>query len=359
MNKIIILIAFLATLSCATKKTMSEDLDTRIKDAISEQIGPNGMVGAIVGVYEKERVRYYAFGSRKKDEKTLIDENTLFEIGSITKTFTSLLFAQAIELKLVTPETTLAEIRPEWKNERLGTIKLMELATHTSGLPRLPCNLKWKDDRYPYADYTEKEFIQSITDKEIQASSCKTSESGKKVSYSNWGTGLLGEALAHRAGLSYSALVKKWITKPLRMNQTVINLRKDQLKDLANGYNFNHEPIGEWNKLALQGSGSIKSSAKDMMIYAKAFLYPESTPIGPALRRTYAQIYTFEGVRIGYNWFFTPGGSIWHDGMSGGYSSFMKIYLKNKEVIFMLANTATPTKCLIEAAEKIECDPKN
>jgi CubicO group peptidase (beta-lactamase class C family) len=260
-------------------------------------------------------------------------------------------------LVLVKKETTLGEIRPEWKKEKLGSITLIELATHRSGLPKLPCNLHYRDEKYPYADYTQNDLVMSLKDEVIAANpKCSLKDHpSSEIHYSNWGAGLLGDAIAHVAKSTYPKLLKKWITDPLGMHDTVVNLNKNQKKRLAKGYDHNLTPRGLWDRKTLDGSGAIRSTAKDLIKYAQAFLHPELIPFESSLRRVMTLEYQDEQAKIGYNWFITPTGSIWHNGMTGGYSSMIKIYLKNDFAIFNLVNTEYSLECFIAAVEEVAC----
>ena len=345
--------------SCASSAKLDTDihLKEKLKSAIEPQMSTRS-AGAIIGILDKGSVSYLSFGKKNLSNSSPIDENTLFEIGSLTKTFTSLLFSIAIEKGLVTNETTLSEIRQEWKNQKLGQIKLIELATHRSGLPKLPCNLKFKDERYPYAIYTQKEFINSITDDVIAHTKCEIkNHPSLEIEYSNWGTAILGDAIAKVAHSTYPKLIEEWITKPLNMKDTVVHLNQEQKTRLAQGYQMDLKPIGLWDRKTLFGSGSIRSTAKDLMTYAQAMLHPENTSIKNAILRVQKLQYSHDGFGIGYNWFVTPANNIWHSGMTGGYSSLMKIYFKNDFAVFSLMNTANEINCLIETVEMIDCNP--
>ena len=327
----------------STLAQAGDDLSTRLSKVIEPQIEKR-IKSTIVGVYVKGNVQFLTYGNVRPDP------DTIFEIGSLTKTFTSLIFAIAIEKGLVTPDTTLAELRPEWLGQATGNIRLIELATHRSGLSRLPCDLKITNPANPYADYTEAQLIASITDRV----GCKfAAHPTQNVVYSNWGAALLGNAISAASKLSYGEMLKLWITEPLGMKDTVIKLSPEQRLKLAQGYNEQLKPAGLWDRQGLLGNGAIMSSARDIMLYVEAMLHPEKTSFPEAIKR----VETLQYVFIAYNWFVTSAGSIWHDGMTGGYSSLTKVYLKKDFAIFHLTNTEAEVKCFIEAVEEIPCQP--
>lgn len=336
---------FLSILISCSHKTPRPDLVERLNKTINPQLEKN-LKGAVVGIYDKGESKFLFYG-------TPAFENSLYEVASITKTFTSLLFSIAIEKGLVKPETKLSEVRPEWKNQKLGQITLIELATHRSGLSRLPCDFRYISEEDPYADYTEKDLINSITEKRLKNfKDCKiNSHPTNEILYSNWGAALLGNAIAFKAKSTYGKILKEWITDPLELKDTVIDLDDDQRKRLLQGYNDKLKPTGLWNRKGMIGNGAILSTPRDIMTYARAMLKPDETPLAPAIKR----VRTPQFHSIGYNWFFTKAGSIWHNGMNGGYSSFLKVYLHNDMIILYLTNTESEIKCFIEAAEEVPC----
>jgi CubicO group peptidase (beta-lactamase class C family) len=333
--------------------------EEKILAAVKPQMGKT-QVGAMVGFIENGEVRYIEFGEKNKGKNNAPNERTLFEIGSLTKTFTSLLFSIAIGKQLVNTETTLGDIRPEWNNEELGKITLLELANHRSGLPRLPCDLHSSNPQNPYLDYNEKELINSIKQKVIvKYPKCKVDQNRPtyKVNYSNWGAALLGNAIAYAAQSTYGSILQRWITEPLGMTDTVIETTTEQQSRLAQGYNENLSTTSLWTRPALLGNGAILSTASDIRKYAQAMLNPETTSMGPAIRRVQEEHYDDGVYKMGIGWFLTKGHNIWHSGKTGGFSSFMKVHFSNKFAVFSLSNSANDLKCLVEATENIACDP--
>src|ERR1700678_2829780 len=113
--------------------------------------------GIVVGIVEPSGRRVVAYGNLGKGDPRTVDGDTIFEIGSISKVFTSLLLADMVNRKEVTLDDPAAKYLPEnvTMPERSGkSITLLDLSTHSSGLPRVPDNLNPKDPTNPYADYT-------------------------------------------------------------------------------------------------------------------------------------------------------------------------------------------------------------
>src|SRR5208283_4407870 len=124
-----------------------------------------------------------------KNDKRALDGDTVFEIGSITKVFTALLLAdmaQRGEVALTDPVSKYLPKGVKMPGRNGHAIMLQDLATHTSGLPRLPSNMKPKDFMNPYADYTPELLYQFLSSYELPR------DPGSKWEYSNLGAGLLG-----------------------------------------------------------------------------------------------------------------------------------------------------------------------
>src|SRR5215470_2283012 len=172
-------------------------------------------VGIVVGVISPEGRRIVAYGQLEKGDPRPLNGDTLFEIGSTTKVFTSLLLADMVqrgEVKLDDPVSKY--LPPDVKvPERNGrAITLVDLATHTSGLPRMPSNFAPKDPGNPYADYTLDQLYRFLSSYQL------TRDIGSQYAYSNMGAALLGNALARGAGTDYEALVRSRICDPLGMS---------------------------------------------------------------------------------------------------------------------------------------------
>src|SRR5580704_13650102 len=211
-----------ATLTAQSPANTSVPSDAEIRKILVERIDTERQsVGLVVGVIEPTGRRVVAYGSLAKDDSRPLNGDTIFEIGSITKVFTSLLLADAVERHEVALSDPIAKYLPPQVKvpERGGrTITLQDLSTHTSALPRLPANFSPKDPSNPYADYSVEQLYQFLSGYTL------TRDIGSQYEYSNLGGGLLGHALARRAGVDYETLVRRRITGPLGMHDTVIAL---------------------------------------------------------------------------------------------------------------------------------------
>src|ERR1700733_12200103 len=191
-------------------------------------------VGIVVGVIDRGERRVITYGHLEKGDTRPLNGDTIFEIGSETKVFTSLLLADMVQRGEVALGDPVAKYLPTGTKmpERNGrSITFVDLATHTSGLPRLPANMSPKDPANPYADYSVEQLYQFLATYQL------TRDIGSEYEYSNLGGGLLGHVLALRARMTYEALVESRICTPLEMNSTRISLSPEMKSRLAAGHN--------------------------------------------------------------------------------------------------------------------------
>ena len=209
-------------------------------------------VGIVAGVVTPEGRRFVSYGTFGVADSRPVAPDSVFEIGSVTKVFTSLLLADMVQRGEVSLDDPVAKYLPaEVKVPERGgkKITLVDLATHTSALPRLPSNLAPKDASNPYADYSVEQLYGFLSGYEL------TRDIGSKMDYSNLGVGLLGHALARRTGMDYETLVRNRITGPLKMDDTGIRLSAAMKKRLAKGHNETRQPAGQLGSTDDRGRG--------------------------------------------------------------------------------------------------------
>jgi CubicO group peptidase (beta-lactamase class C family) len=321
--------------------------DAEIRNILVQRIDAYHQgVGMVVGVIEPQGRRIVAYGTLNQGDARPLGGDTIFEIGSITKVLTSLLLADMVQRGMVALSDPVVKYLPSEVKvpERAGrSITLLHLSTHTSGLPRLPSNLQPKDPADPYADYTAERLYQFLSTYQL------TRDIGSHFEYSNLGGGLLGFALARRAGMEYEALVRSRITTPLGMKSTGITLTPEMKARLAVGHNADLKAVSNWNFQALAGCGALRSSANDMLTFLAANLGYVKSPLAPAMasmlavRRPTGSPSLGE---IGLGWLMVKPSSqeiVWHNGGTGGYRSFVG-FLPNARVgVVVLSNTFTQT----------------
>ncbi|HXS03138.1 MAG TPA: serine hydrolase [Rhodanobacter sp.] len=266
------------------------------------------------------------------------DGDTVFEIGSVTKTFTALLLAREVEAKTVSLDTPVATLLPDFKiPSRHGKpITLGLLAEQFSGLPRLPGNLQPADLGNPYADYGRDRL------KAFLAGYMLPRDPGAAYEYSNLGFGLLGEALAQHAKLSYGELLQREVLAPLGMQSSGAELTSAMRARLAPGHDEEGGVARHWHWDVLAGAGTLLSTGDDMSRYLQANMGLLKTPLAAAMRLAHEPRRDIGGGdRIGLAWMThhtAQGDVIWHNGETGGYSSFIGFTSDGRRGVAILTN---------------------
>jgi serine-type D-Ala-D-Ala carboxypeptidase/endopeptidase len=319
--------------------------DSEIRKILVERIDTFHMgVGFVVGVIEPQGRRVVTYGSLNQGDPRPLNGDTIFEIGSVTKVFTSLLLSDMVQRGEVALADPVAKyLPPEVKVPERGgrVITLVDLSTHTSGLPRLPTNLKPKDPANPYADYSVEQLYQFLSSYQL------TRDIGSQFEYSNLGGGLLGHALARRAGMDYEAPVRSRITGPLGMSSTGIALTPEMKARLATGHDDKLAAVPNWDLPTLAGAGALRSTANDLLTFLAANLgYVKSPLASPmaAMLTVRRPLGGPKGGEIGLGWLITKPADdeiVWHNGGTGGYRSFVGFNPKTRVGIVVLSNTST------------------
>jgi D-alanyl-D-alanine-carboxypeptidase/D-alanyl-D-alanine-endopeptidase len=300
-------------------------------------------VGIVTGVVDSNGRQVFAAGKVTRGGNQAPDGDTVFEIGSITKVFTSLLLADMIEKGEVKADDPVAKFLPASVTlpSRNGRqITLLDLSMQVSGLPRLPGNLKPADPANPYADYDAPKLYDFLSRYKL------TRDPGEKYEYSNLAVGLLGHALALKAGMPYEELLRRRIFEPLGMTSTSITLSDDQKKRLAPGYDVSLQPVKNWDLGVLAGAGAIRSTVNDMLKFVAANLELTDSPLRAAMRRM-RSIKKDTGtpdLQIAMAWHILTSFDeqiYWHNGGTGGYRTFMGFNPATRQGVVILCNTFT------------------
>jgi CubicO group peptidase (beta-lactamase class C family) len=310
----------------------AELLPSRVAETAQERVAAGINQTIVFGVVDGDRSEVVAFG--KLDDGKSPDGSTVYEIGSVSKTFTATLLAEAVQSGRVTLDTPVAQLVPDFQiPERDGKqITLGLLATHYSGLPMLPSNLS-KDPANPYENYDAASFKTFLAGYQLQR------VPGAAYQYSNVDYGLLGYALGRSMHTTYEALLKKEILQPLGMTMTGVAFSEAMLAHLAPGHRKTGAPEKNWDLGVLAGCGGIRSTADDMLRYLKANMGIDQPPLMAAMK--FAQQPRAEmnqNSRIGLGWYTNWEGVIGHEGGTGGYRSFLGFV--GRRGIIVLTNTA-------------------
>ena len=305
-------------------------------------------VGVVAGVLVDDERIVVGHGRLSTTDPRQPGGDTVFEIGSVTKVFTSTVLADLVsrgELTLDTPVQGLLDGDVRVPGRDGAEITLEHLATHSSGLPRMPDNFDPADHDNPYVDYTEDRLYEFLSSHELARGV------GETVEYSNLGYGLLGHALARGTGRDYEALVAELVLEPLGMADTAVTLWPSLRERLAAGHDGSLDPVGLWDFAALSGAGSLRSTVNDMLLFLEANIDPWSSPLSEALRSAHARRADMPDpdMGIGLGWIVhdtKDGRMLWHNGGTGGYSSFVGFDPESQVGVVVLSNAAAPVDFL-------------
>ncbi len=315
--------------------------DDAVRKILADRVQNGSNLGLVAGIIGPDGSSVVSYGVFDQNDGRTPDGNTLFEIGSITKVFTSLLLADMVqrgEVSLGDPIEKYLPSNVKVPERNTRKITLQELANQTSGLPRLPGNLAPKDVANPYVDYSVEQLYAFLNSYQL------TRDPGSQYEYSNLGVGLLGHVLARQTGVSYEELVQTRICKPLGMNSTVITVPPSLKSRFTPGHNNQLLLTANWDLPTLAGAGALRSTARDLLVLLSAFLGYKQTPLAPAMALMTANRHS-TGVpdrEIALGWhIYTDEKSeiIGHGGGTGGYSSFLAYRPQTKTGSVVLSNT--------------------
>ncbi|MBR0751612.1 ATP-dependent Clp protease adaptor ClpS [Bradyrhizobium jicamae] len=320
----------------STNSTNAGLLPERVRNAAQERIATGTYPTLVFGVVDGDRSEVVAFG--KLDDGKVPDGETVYEIGSITKTFTATLLAQAVLSGRLTLDTPVAQLLPDFKipSGAGREITFGDLATHHSGLPRMPSNFMPQDPANPYADYDVVKLTAFLADYQLPR------EPGVSYEYSNLGYGLLGHALAQSASTTYDALVSDHILQPLGMTMSGTAFTDAMRARLAPGHDETGGAAKNWDLDAFAGAGALRSTANDMLRYLKANMGIGSSPLVAAMNLAQQPRSDMaKAVRVGLAWITTDKGIVSHNGGTGGYRGFLGFTADRKRGVIVLTNTTT------------------
>lgn len=312
-------------------------LPERVEKAAQERVAAGTYPTLVFGVVDGDSSEVVAFGAL--DDGKPPDGDTVYEIASVTKTFTATLLAQAVLSGRVALDTPVAQLLPDFKIPSRGgkQITLGELGTQHSGLPLLPFNLLPKDPADPYVDYDAAKLRAFLAGYQLPR------DPGASYEYSNLGFGLLGYALAESEHTTYGALVDKEILGPLGMTMSGTGLTDAMRARFAPGHDVMGKEVNGWDFDALAGAGAIRSTTNDMLRYLKANMGLAQSPLAAAMKLAQRPLSEMPGSsRIGLAWVTSEKGIVWHNGQTGGYRSFIGFTADGSRGLVILANMTVP-----------------
>jgi len=326
----------------AAQSSQTAPSNAEIREILVERIDQlRQSVGIVVGIVEPQGRRVVAYGALDSKDSRPLDGDTVFEIGSITKVFTSLLLADMAEhgeVQLTDPVRNYLPGQVRVPELHGGQITLRDLSMHVSALPRMPTNVDSTDPANPFADYSVTKLYEFLSSYQLPR------DVGSGFEYSNLGGALLGHALARRSGTDYGALVESRITRPLGMDNTRIPLTAEMKQHLAAGHAYALTPTANWDLGALDAAGALHSTANDLLKFLSATLGYTTSPLGPAMAAMVRDRQKIEEGEIALGWFIRSHGGVEivsHGGTTAGYRSFIGYDPKARIGVVVLSNTGT------------------
>jgi len=316
------------------------DPDGPHRAAVAAQIQPfldaEVLSGVVIGLYDAGKREIYGFGAGPGGKPPT--GGTLFELGSVTKVYTGLLLADAVQRREITLDAPVADLLPPGitvpTKDKIA-ITLKHLMLHSSGLPRLPPSLNApKPD--PYARYGEEQLYQDLLATEL------VTPPGTKIVYSNYGAGLLGFALGRKIGGGYAAALQERVLTPLGLRDTYLGFPPGAPR--AEGTNEDLQPMVPWTFDALAGAGALVSTARDQLTLIDAELDAvagSKLPLRAPMRLTQEAQLDEVGANAGLGWVIDREGRYWHNGGTGGFHAFVGFDPKSRRGIVILAATST------------------
>jgi len=325
----------------------------QVRERAARFMKKHAMVGMSIGVIDGSSSFTLNFGEVRAGSGVEPTSVTLYEIGSISKTFTSVVLAELVlkgRVRLDQPVKELLPVGQRVPQFEGREIRLVDLATHTSGLPRLPAEMIFAMfipgvALNPYKWYDAEDLYSYLGSYELRR------KPGEKYDYSNLGVGLLGLALARTAGTSYNDMVKRVICEPLAMDDTAVQLTDDQTSRLARGHSDRVtlkkvgvvEEASNWDfQDTFAGAGGMKSTTQDLMRYLSANLRVTAGNLEETLAFSHGTRFADGSTTLGLGWHKlnsrSGGELIYHDGGTGGYSSMMVFSVSRKEGVVVLCN---------------------
>lgn len=323
---------FLCIYSFAQPKTSIHDF---IKATTDSFFVKAKLPGILVMVDDGKTNELYTTGFANVETKKAFDANTIFEAGSISKTFTAFIVESVLKDNKINESSSIVDFLPDSlkDNKSLAHITFLSLLNHTSGLPRLPDNFSITEaDMQPYKNYSEKKLFAYLKTAQI--------DNAKKLEYSNLGNALAGVLASRIAKKPYQKLLAQYIFEPFKMKNEEKDLLKN--KNKSQGYFEGNTKAGYWDMNVMTPAGGIKCSGKEMFTYLQNISNQANEATKKIVDSLLSPTVAMNArIRIGRAWhtFEQKEKPIvyWHNGGTYGFSTFVGfIRDTNKKVLVVI-----------------------
>lgn len=318
--------------SCSNAQPGKETLASFIQQKTDSLYKKESLPGIFVGILNNGEKTYYNAGFAVPEKQMPFDSATIFEIGSITKTFTAYVLMAVLMENNISETDFIVKYLPDsvQKNKKLDSISFSSLMNHTSGLPRLPENMKLVN-KNPYDDYSSDNLYAYLT-------TCAPKPDGKS-NYSNLGAGLAGALAASISGKTYNELVTEHILQPFTKTWHV----KADASNKSQGYFSKTEKIDFWNMNVLAPAGGLKCSANQMLGYLANMCFPQTDISKTIVNKLTTQTVSLNPrLAVGLGWHIMNSKDqppvYWHNGGTYGFSTFCAFLKDKSKAVIVVVN---------------------
>ena len=327
-------LCFCLFLVCESKAQIGSNIDILASSYLESEFAK----AISIAILNKDEISYHNYGKISTENPVVPTKNSIYEIGSISKAVTSTLLQQLISENKLSLDDDMCDYMPEgscqWTEEKKITIR--ELATHTSGIPRLPYSFfsNVKDMNRPYENHREEDLVRFLKSYDPAPIEDRVYE------YSNYGMMILGYILEQVEGKSYEMIMLERLLKPLEMYRTFVMGNEDIHAKIIQGHSSNGKETPVWDMPTFPGPGGIRSTTSDMM---KFMQYVINDPIASKATNKQIQIEEQKWIGLGwhiFNYEFTDKLIVLHNGQTGGYTAFAGFIEGSESAVVVLCNNS-------------------
>jgi serine-type D-Ala-D-Ala carboxypeptidase/endopeptidase len=308
-----------------------------VDPVVQEYLRLHPEAGLAVGVIDRDTSYTLGYGTVSRYSRSAPDGRTIFEIGSVTKTFTALMLAGLAargSLKLDDPVENFLPRSVRVPSLAGVKITTRHLLTHTSGLPRDPDN--YTPGSNPFLGYSRQSLFNFLN------SCVLTRAPGTFLEYSNLGFALLGVQIESLTQQDYESALQSLVCRPLGLRDTGTRLGSERLKRYAKGHTASGVEIEPWEFGAMVSCGGIGSTAEDMVTYMRAQMGQGAGGLEAAIDSCHTENFRFNWIVIGLSWYLRGADGqpvILHNGRTGGYSSMLLFSPAERRGVVVLSSS--------------------
>jgi CubicO group peptidase (beta-lactamase class C family) len=323
-------------------------LDKTVDSVVLNYFRNPNAAGISIGIIQNGVIHRYHYGAANKQTRHLPSANTLYEIGSVTKTFTGTVLAQAVIDGKVSLEDDIRKFLPgKYPNLSFKgkAITLKDLANHTSRIPPMPDDIEKQRNFNPIIP--ERNYDSTMYYPALHRVKMDTIP-GIKFNYSNWGISLLGHILEKVYGQPFPALVTKYVSKPFGMKNTHYELTSNQKKNLALPYTDNGRLGPFQDEGIFLPAGGIHANLDDMLIFVKQ----QISESNPAVKLTHQPTVG----NVGLGWGVRDNGTyrdFQHNGSTLGFLAHVSVFPEFGSGLVVLANSKADISPIIIGLQKL------